>query len=524
LKISRNLDAGFATLSQFNRIFLKSYQKINDLENLTMAKKSRLDSISVPKPCSEDWNKMSGGEKSRFCGVCEKNVYNISAMTAREADKLLFENTEKVCIRMEKDVRGKVKTLKSQLHQITRQAPIAAGVLSVTLAFSAVTLAQGEPIRINPAKVNIVQTTKDDASKPIISGTVYDEKGAVVQNVNVILRNVKNNSIQKAVSSRQGDYQFTNVEPSVYEIETDGERGFKKFAAKNIEVSGKHDLRLDMILQIESTDLMGDVVIVSTENTVNKIVQTARNTASEPRISGTVLDSQGAVIPGIMITLRDLNDKFSQKIVSDTKGEYQFSNVKVSSYEIEIEQRLGFKRFSYKNITVDGNNNLSLNIALESLGEVVGVFVEDREIELPSAKVEDKLNLIDIQKLPTLNRKYFLGLTASSIDKPQNQTNQISFTVSDASDAVIPDAEIILIDRKTKRTFKLKTDRAGFAEVKNIPFGKYDVKTYALGFETTKQTVEINKKKNLELPLSITLKAGTIGEVIFIKKPSKKKN
>lgn len=65
-----------------------------------MAKKSRLDSISVPNSCAEDWNKMHGGEKSRFCGICEKNAYNISAMTEREADKLLFENMEKVCIKV----------------------------------------------------------------------------------------------------------------------------------------------------------------------------------------------------------------------------------------------------------------------------------------------------------------------------------------------------------------------------------------------------------------------------------------
>lgn len=99
-----------------------------------MAKKSRLDSISVPNPCAEDWNKMSGGDKARFCGICEKNVYNISAMTEREADKLLFKNKEKVCIRMEKDARGKVKTLKNQLHQITRQAPIAAGFKRFSVA------------------------------------------------------------------------------------------------------------------------------------------------------------------------------------------------------------------------------------------------------------------------------------------------------------------------------------------------------------------------------------------------------
>ncbi len=121
-----------------------------------MAKKSLLDSIDVPAPCPKKWDEMIGGEKVRLCQSCDKNIYNISEMTRAEVRKLLFQSKESVCIRLEKDRNGRVQTLKKQFHKITRQAPIAAGVLSASLTFSALTYAQGEPVvgKVKPGVSN----------------------------------------------------------------------------------------------------------------------------------------------------------------------------------------------------------------------------------------------------------------------------------------------------------------------------------------------------------------------------------
>src|SRR6516162_8887116 len=37
--------------------------------------------LRVASPCPADWNAMQGDDRVRFCGQCEKNVYNLSAMT-----------------------------------------------------------------------------------------------------------------------------------------------------------------------------------------------------------------------------------------------------------------------------------------------------------------------------------------------------------------------------------------------------------------------------------------------------------
>jgi hypothetical protein len=45
--------------------------------------------LQVVAPCSEDWNKMSGGDDIRYCGKCRQNVYNLSEMTESQARDLV---------------------------------------------------------------------------------------------------------------------------------------------------------------------------------------------------------------------------------------------------------------------------------------------------------------------------------------------------------------------------------------------------------------------------------------------------
>ncbi|MEO6951979.1 MAG: hypothetical protein ABI321_09215 [Polyangia bacterium] len=49
-----------------------------------------LDGIRVAAPCRADWNEMSGDERVRACGACNKNVYNVSEMTRAEAEALIL--------------------------------------------------------------------------------------------------------------------------------------------------------------------------------------------------------------------------------------------------------------------------------------------------------------------------------------------------------------------------------------------------------------------------------------------------
>lgn len=58
-----------------------------------------LDNIRVAAPCTADWNQMTGDDRTRHCGECKKNVYNLSGMTRDEAETLLIERNGDLCVR-----------------------------------------------------------------------------------------------------------------------------------------------------------------------------------------------------------------------------------------------------------------------------------------------------------------------------------------------------------------------------------------------------------------------------------------
>ncbi len=69
-----------------------------------------LDDISVASPCHMEWSEMVGGDKVRFCGSCQKNVFNLSGMVRSEAIDLIGATEGNVCVRFFRRADGTVLT------------------------------------------------------------------------------------------------------------------------------------------------------------------------------------------------------------------------------------------------------------------------------------------------------------------------------------------------------------------------------------------------------------------------------
>jgi hypothetical protein len=69
-----------------------------------------LEDLRIATPCNADWDDMTGDERVRFCGKCEKNVYNLSAMARDEAERLVREREGRVCVRFFQRRDGTVLT------------------------------------------------------------------------------------------------------------------------------------------------------------------------------------------------------------------------------------------------------------------------------------------------------------------------------------------------------------------------------------------------------------------------------
>jgi hypothetical protein len=366
-----------------------------------MKKKSLLDSIDVPVPCDKSWDEMLGGDVSRFCSSCEKDIYNISAMTRREAKKLLFQSSESVCIRLEKEADGRIKTLKKQLHQITRQVPLAAGVLTASLILSGAANAQKK--KIETAKITVTQIADAKNSKPTISGIITDSNGAVIPSVKVILRNVKDNSTNFTVSDADGFYEFRNVEPAIYEIEIAEQNGFKKFIYNNLVVASEKSLDLKIALeseQIVDHHFIENNVPVTTETPPIDDKITPRQIESLPinsrkmtvlglfpgvkeekpkkqiknsQISITVVDQNDALVVNAKIILKNGKLKKEYSIFSNDEGLAKLNEIIAGDYKVEITAN-GFKKYKGK-IKIKETVANEIKIALETGNVVVGVSI-----------------------------------------------------------------------------------------------------------------------------------------------------
>jgi hypothetical protein len=71
---------------------------------------SPLRNVKVASPCPADWDRMIGDERARFCGQCELNVYNLSAMSTLEAESLIARTEGRLCIRYYRRKDGSIIT------------------------------------------------------------------------------------------------------------------------------------------------------------------------------------------------------------------------------------------------------------------------------------------------------------------------------------------------------------------------------------------------------------------------------
>src|SRR3954470_9175692 len=76
-----------------------------------MSNRIPLDLIEVESPCSKDWNRMRGSDEKRFCDHCNRDVYDLGAMSEADVQNLLCQQAGKLCVRFTRLSSGKVQTL-----------------------------------------------------------------------------------------------------------------------------------------------------------------------------------------------------------------------------------------------------------------------------------------------------------------------------------------------------------------------------------------------------------------------------
>jgi hypothetical protein len=98
----------------------------------------------------------------------------------------------------------------------------------------------------------------------------------------------------------------------------------------------------------------------------------------ESELTGTVVDSNGAVIPGATIKLYKNRDRKPLKTKSDADGIFSFKSLGGGTYKIDVTAS-GFKKSIYSAINVVTGETIQLTLSLEVRGEsvTVGIYGEE---------------------------------------------------------------------------------------------------------------------------------------------------
>src|SRR5215469_8874017 len=85
-------------------------------------------------------------------------------------------------------------------------------------------------------------------------------------------------------------------------------------------------------------------------------------------VSGIVTDPSDALVVGATVTATNTQTGVKTVIHTDGKGFYNFPNLPVGTYDIQVSQK-GFKQYQQTGIVVDANAAIKVDVNLE-LGEI----------------------------------------------------------------------------------------------------------------------------------------------------------
>src|SRR5439155_9696197 len=125
------------------------------------------------------------------------------------------------------------------------------------------------------------------------------------------------------------------------------------------------------------------------------------------RISGTVKDQSGALIPGAAVTITDVARGVARNLTTDEAGAYSAPNLIPGTYTIRAEFG-GFRAFQRENIRLEVAQEINVDIVLQAGAqtETVTVLEEVPLVNTTSATLGGTVSNQTINDLPIMARNF----------------------------------------------------------------------------------------------------------------------
>jgi hypothetical protein len=137
------------------------------------------------------------------------------------------------------------------------------------------------------------------------------------------------------------------------------------------------------------------------------LVAPARAQFDTAVVLGTVKDNSGGVVPGVTVTLRNVETGITSFTHSDDNGNFQFLNVRIGRYEVSAEQQ-GFSKALATDIgvAVNARQRVDLTLQVATVSDEVVVTSGGQALETDSSERGQVIERQQIVNLPLNGRSY----------------------------------------------------------------------------------------------------------------------
>ena len=154
-------------------------------------------------------------------------------------------------------------------------------------------------------------------------------------------------------------------------------------------------------------------------------------------VTGTVTDETGAVLPGVVVTVRNTGTGFSKDVTTTGEGVYTAPLLPTGRYALTFTMA-GFQTASATNINLHVNDRIRVDMTLRTGGitETVEVSAAAQMIQ-PMAAVQNLMGTTQVEELPLNNRNFVQlatlvpGVTSNLADEVGiGLTNVVSISIN----------------------------------------------------------------------------------------------
>jgi hypothetical protein len=138
----------------------------------------------------------------------------------------------------------------------------------------------------------------------------------------------------------------------------------------------------------------------------------AQSQAINATIEGTVVDDQGGVLPGVTVTVTNLDTGDTRVVVTNENGLYRAPLLPLGTYRVNAELQ-GFRRFEQTGISLSAGRTAVINITLNvgAIAETVTVTADAPLVDSGRIELGRTLSEAEIKTLPLTSRNPYNFVT-----------------------------------------------------------------------------------------------------------------